>query len=119
MVALGLQPTATGRPAGGSFFLTSGSGAPLTHDGHLVWTPGTAMISGAAVANGVVYFESYNGNLYALDAATGTPLAEVAIGAAASGPAVERGQIYAGTGDPFPLIFTGTPAPGSIVALGP
>jgi polyvinyl alcohol dehydrogenase (cytochrome) len=81
--------------------------------------PGTANLSGVAVANGVVYFESYGGTLYALSAATGAPVAAVAIGPSASGPAIDRGQVYAGTGDPFPLVFTGTPAPGSVIALGP
>jgi polyvinyl alcohol dehydrogenase (cytochrome) len=82
--------------------------------------PGTANMAGVAVANGVVYFESYQGGtLYALSAVTGAPLATIAIGTSASGPAVDRGQVYAGTGDPFQLIFTGTPAPGSVLALGP
>jgi polyvinyl alcohol dehydrogenase (cytochrome) len=82
--------------------------------------PGTANMAGVAVANGVVYFESYQGGtLYALSAVTGAPLAAIAIGASASGPAVDRGQVFAGTGDPFQLIFTGTPAPGSVLALGP
>jgi polyvinyl alcohol dehydrogenase (cytochrome) len=81
--------------------------------------PGTANVAGVAVANGVVYFESYqNGTLYALNAATGASLAAVAIGPSTSGPAVDRGQVYAGTGDPFPLVFTGTPGPGSVIALG-
>lgn len=81
---------------------------------------GTANMSGVAVANGVVYFESYQGGtLYALNAATGAPLAAIAIGPSASGPSVDRGQVYAGTGEPFTLVFTGTPAPGSVVALAP
>jgi polyvinyl alcohol dehydrogenase (cytochrome) len=81
--------------------------------------PGTANISGVAVANGVVYFESTNGNLYALDATTGAALATLPIGAYASGPAIDRGRVFAGTGNAYTLIFTGTPAPGSIVALVP
>jgi polyvinyl alcohol dehydrogenase (cytochrome) len=82
--------------------------------------PGSANLSGVAVANGVVYFESYqSGTLYALDASTGASLAAVAIGPSASGPAIDRGQVYAGTGDPFPLVFTGTPAAGSVIALAP
>jgi polyvinyl alcohol dehydrogenase (cytochrome) len=79
----------------------------------------TANISGVAVANGVVYFESTNGNLYALDAGTGAQLAAVPMGASASGPSVDRGRVFAGTGNPFTLIFTGTPDPGSIVSLVP
>ena len=81
---------------------------------------GTANMSGVAVANGVVYFESYQGGtLYALNAASGAQLAAITIGPSASGPSVDRGQVYAGTGDPFTLVFTGTPAPGSVLALGP
>lgn len=81
--------------------------------------PDTANMSGVAVANGVVYFEARNGNLYALDAGTGQQLAAVPIGASTSGPSVDRGRVFAGTGDPFVMLFTGTPAPGSIVALEP
>jgi polyvinyl alcohol dehydrogenase (cytochrome) len=80
---------------------------------------GTANISGVAVANGVVYFASINGNLYALDAGTGAQLAAVSIGASASGPSIDRGRVFAGTGNPFALIFTGTPDPGTIVSLLP
>jgi polyvinyl alcohol dehydrogenase (cytochrome) len=82
--------------------------------------PGTANMSGVAVANGVVYFETYQGGtLYALNAANGAQLAAISIGKSASGPAVDHGQVFAGTGDPFTLIFTGTPAPGSVLALAP
>jgi polyvinyl alcohol dehydrogenase (cytochrome) len=81
--------------------------------------PGTANMSGVAVANGVVYFESRNGILYALDQVTGQQLAAVSIGASTSGPSVDRGRVFAGTGDPFVQLFTGTPDPGSIVALVP
>jgi polyvinyl alcohol dehydrogenase (cytochrome) len=78
-------------------------------------------ISGVAVANGVVYFQSMlNGTFYALDAVTGKPLAEVATGGQSSGPAVSRGQIYLGTRDTaFPGFIPTLPlGPGSIEALG-
>jgi polyvinyl alcohol dehydrogenase (cytochrome) len=91
---------------------------------HELWhfnTPFSPNISGVAVANGVVYFQSMlNGTLYALDATTGTPLAEVATGGQSSGPAVSRGQIYLGTGDSsFPFLNPTLPlGSGSIIALG-
>ncbi len=80
---------------------------------------GAAAMSGVAVANGVVYFTSTDGNLNALDATNGAALATVPIGAYASGPSVARGMVFAGGGDPYPFLFTGTPAPGTIVALVP
>ncbi|MCI0458748.1 MAG: PQQ-binding-like beta-propeller repeat protein [Gemmataceae bacterium] len=78
-------------------------------------------ISGVAVANGVVYFQSMlDGTFYALDAVSGLPLAQVATGGQSSGPAVSRGQIYLGTGDTaFPFLDPTLPiGPGSITALG-
>jgi len=91
---------------------------------HELWhfnTPFSPNISGVAVANGVVYFQSMlDGTFYALDAATGSPLAEVATGGQSSGPAVSRGQVYLGTGDSaFPFLNPTLPlGPGSLVALG-
>jgi polyvinyl alcohol dehydrogenase (cytochrome) len=91
---------------------------------HELWhfsTPFSPNISGVAVANGVVYFQSMlDGTFYALDAANGSPLAEVATGGQSSGPAVSRGQIYLGTGDSaFPFLNPTLPlGSGSIVALG-
>jgi polyvinyl alcohol dehydrogenase (cytochrome) len=91
---------------------------------HELWhfdTPFSPDLSGVAVANGVVYFQSsFDGTLFALDARTGTVLAQVVTGGQSSGPAVSRGQIYLGTGDTaFPGFIQGLPlGPGSIVALG-
>src|SRR5262249_26302824 len=91
---------------------------------HELWhfdTPFSPNISGTAVANGVVYFQSaFDGTFYALDAATGSVLAQVATGGQSSGPAVSRGQIYLGTGDAaFTAFIRGLPlGPGSIIALG-
>ena len=89
---------------------------------HELWhfdTPGSPNMSGVAVANGVVYFQSLFGTFYALDARTGVPLAQVFTGSFTSGPAVSRGQVYVGTGDAAFTFLTGQPiGPGSIMALG-
>jgi polyvinyl alcohol dehydrogenase (cytochrome) len=97
----------------------------VTADGsHELWHFDTLFspnLSGVAVANGVVYFQSaFDGTLYALDAKTGTVLAHVVTGGQSSGPAISRGQIYLGTGDAaFPGFIPSLPlGPGSIVAVG-
>src|SRR5262249_53721609 len=78
------------------------------------------IIAGVAVANGVVYVQEMDGELHALDAATGQELATVVTGGQVSGPAISRGQLYLGTGDGFGLFLDPLAAmpPGSIVALG-
>lgn len=81
-------------------------------------TPGGADLSGVAVANGVVYFSSTDGKLYALRASNGAPLAQLAFGAHTSGPSVSDGRVYVGAGDSISYFFFGVPTPGSIVALG-
>lgn len=61
---------------------------------------GDPVASGVAVANGVVYFTTtMSKKLIALDAATGSTLKEIYIGAVWSGPAVSRGRVYVGTGN--------------------
>lgn len=95
-----------------------GSVIAFTGDGKKeLWrfsTPSSANISGVAVANGVVYFQStQNGNLYALDAETGAQLGAFQIGGGTSGPAVSRGHVYIGTG-PFALTDV---LPGSVLAF--
>lgn len=91
---------------------------------HEIWrfeTPFSPNISGVAVANDVVYFQSgLDFSLYALDAKTGQQLARVTTGSLSSGPAISRGQIYLGTGDAvFSFLIPTTPlGPGSIIALG-
>jgi polyvinyl alcohol dehydrogenase (cytochrome) len=91
---------------------------------HELWhfdTPFSPNLSGVAVANGVVYFQSgLDGTFYALDAATGNVLAQVATGGQSSGPAISRGQIYLGTGDAaFPFLNPTLPlGTGTIIALG-
>jgi polyvinyl alcohol dehydrogenase (cytochrome) len=74
-------------------------------------------LSGVAVANEVVYFSSYDGNLYALDTQSGTQLAQIALGAQSSGPAVTDGRVYLGTGNTLGLYGLGPLAPATIVAL--
>jgi polyvinyl alcohol dehydrogenase (cytochrome) len=74
-------------------------------------------LSPVAVAKGVVYTTSLDGNLYAIRASDGAPLAQVQIGAHTSGPSVSGGRVFVGTGDGF-SIFSGAQVPGSIVSLG-
>ncbi len=87
-------------------------------------------LSGVAVANGVVYFSSIDGNFYVLNAADGGLLAQVdtsfqsgdeTISGVTSGPAISRGQIYLGLGDTLTDVFNPffVPPGGAIVALGP
>lgn len=77
-------------------------------------------LSGVAVANGVVYFQSLNGILYALDAGSGKELAWVLTEGQTSGPAISHGQIYLGRGDVMTPYFNPLQdlGPGSILALG-
>jgi outer membrane protein assembly factor BamB len=76
------------------------------------------VLSGVAVANGVVYAHTSGlyGTLYAFDAKTGRVLAGVLTSGGISGPSVSRGQIYVGTGTKFASGF-GLLPPG-IVAIG-
>jgi hypothetical protein len=90
--------------------------------------------SGVAVANGVVYFQSEDGTLYAVNAGDGHVLRTVDVADAppppppglyrvfgqTSGPSVSHGQVYVGTGDILTSLFLPfLPAPGGhIVALG-
>jgi uncharacterized protein (TIGR03118 family) len=98
-------------PPSGHLFAIAGDAS------HVVWQFDTAKPdqSGVALANGVVYFESLDGFLYALDEKTGDLLAKVATGQSDSGPAVSNGHVYLGTGDVFSGGFGGV---GGIVALG-
>ncbi|MBV8140708.1 MAG: PQQ-binding-like beta-propeller repeat protein [Verrucomicrobia bacterium] len=77
------------------------------------------VLSGLAVANGVVYAHTSGlyGTLYALDAKTGRVLAGVLTSGGISGPSVSHGQIYVGTGTKFASGF-GILPPG-VVAIGP
>ena len=56
--------------------------------------------SSPAVANGVVYVGSWDGNVYALNASTGATLWSYATGGVVySSPAVANGVVYVGSGD--------------------
>jgi polyvinyl alcohol dehydrogenase (cytochrome) len=80
-------------------------------------TEGSPNLSGVAVANGIVYFHSSaSGVLHALDAAKGTPLRWVNVGAGASGPSISNGYVYLGTGDTLSFIVPNAQT-GTITAL--
>jgi polyvinyl alcohol dehydrogenase (cytochrome) len=121
-----------GAPVAGDLYAIAG-------DGSLRWqfttqytsTLGSPDFGGVAVANGVVYFTSFGipfapanipGALYALNAASGTQLARVSLGAgvstSTSGPAVSRGRIYVGTGNAIAAGFGLGVGPGTITAMG-
>jgi polyvinyl alcohol dehydrogenase (cytochrome) len=110
-----------GKPVSGSLVAIGSDGTPdgLKELWHFT-TPGSPNLSGVAVANGVVYFQStFDGNLYALDAKTGAVLAKVATGGQSSGPAVSHGHVYLGIGNAFALLADlQHPPPGAIMALG-
>jgi polyvinyl alcohol dehydrogenase (cytochrome) len=76
------------------------------------------VLSGLAVANGVVYAHTSGlfGTLYAFDAETGRVLAGVLTSGGISGPSISHGMIYVGTGTKFASGF-GLLPPG-IVAIG-
>jgi uncharacterized protein (TIGR03118 family) len=105
------DPATTTKPATGHLFAIAGDGS------HVVWqfdTPSPAQ-SGVAVANGVVYFETTGGILYALDEKTGALLAKIAANGNVSGPVVSNGHVYMGEGN----LLGGNPnGPKGIVALG-
>jgi len=65
-----------------------------------VWnyTTGSAVPSSPAVANGVVYVGSYDGNIYALNATTGANVWNYTTGASVySSPSVANGVVYVGS----------------------
>jgi hypothetical protein len=77
-----------------------------------------------AVANGVVYFQSLDGYLYALNDGAGSAssalLTRLYTGGNLSGPAVSNGHLYegSGTGDGLAILLGQTNPTGSIIALG-
>lgn len=102
----------------------------LTDDNQSVlWqksTPGSANVSGLAVANGVLYFASCNpgtgdrtndfGTLYAVNVLTGNTLAQKTLShCSTSGPAISNGRVILGEGSMFML---GGLDQGGIVAFG-
>jgi polyvinyl alcohol dehydrogenase (cytochrome) len=110
-------PQAPFGPADGGAVLAISSSA-----GEELWrfnTP-SAILAGAAVANGVVYVQAMDGQFYALHAGTGALLRQINSGGQSSGPSVSRGRIYLGTGDVMTPLFSvfGEPGPGTLVSLG-
>jgi polyvinyl alcohol dehydrogenase (cytochrome) len=109
-------------PAKPPFVPPTGAVAALKSDGSKKLWEFTSLfapvLSGLAVANGVVYAHTSGlyGTLYALDAKTGRVLAGVLTSGGISGPSVSRGRIYVGTGTKFASGF-GVLPPG-IVAIG-
>jgi outer membrane protein assembly factor BamB len=102
----------------------------LSADGkHVLWDFQTAPPngpngSGVAIANGVVYFQSLDGNLYALDehatSADTALLARIQTGGTWSGPAISHGHVYEGTGDALRYFFVDPNlfSSGGIICLG-
>jgi polyvinyl alcohol dehydrogenase (cytochrome) len=103
-------------PEGASLFAISADGTEQ------LWKfdVDSAILSGVAIANGVVYVQEIDGDFWAVDAETGSALKHLFTGGSASGAAVSRGQIYLGTGNVLAALFDpfAPLSPGSIVALG-
>jgi polyvinyl alcohol dehydrogenase (cytochrome) len=80
--------------------------------------------SGVAIANGVVYIQSLDGNLYALDehatSADTALLARIQTGGTWSGPAISHGRVYEGAGDALRYFFVDPNlfSSGGILCLG-
>jgi polyvinyl alcohol dehydrogenase (cytochrome) len=107
----------TSVPRGHLFAFSADTGIEQWH----FETPFSPNLSGVAVANGVVYFQSlFDNNLYALDATSGAQLIAFPVGRSTSGPAVSNGRVYMGTGDVFfgPALGGQPALPGGIVAIG-
>jgi len=109
-------------PAKPPFVPPTGVVAALKSDGSQKLWEFTSLfapvLSGVAVANGVVYAHTSGlyGTLYAFDAKTGRVLAGVLTSGGISGPSISHGRIYVGTGTKFASGF-GLLPPG-IVAIG-
>jgi outer membrane protein assembly factor BamB len=90
-------------PAGGDLYAVSLDGKTVRWDFKTPAPNG----SGVAIANGVVYFESLDGTLYALNAnargAAHALLGSFQIGGNFGGPAVANGHVFVGTGSIFPV----------------
>ena len=61
------------------------------------WYEKSSPLPSPALANGVLYLGANDGNLYALDAATGSTLAAKNVGSVLSAPAVVNGTVYVGS----------------------
>lgn len=102
-------------PGGGAVVAISSIG---TQQLWRVDTP-APILAGVAVAGDVVYAQSMDGFLYAINAGSGAVLRHLYTGGDASGPSVSRGRVYLGTGAViFPLFTFQQPGPGAIIALG-
>jgi polyvinyl alcohol dehydrogenase (cytochrome) len=92
-----------GLPAGGDLYAVSLDGKTQLWDYKTPAPNG----SGVAIANGVVYFQSLDGNFYALNAeatdAAHALLASFPTGGNYSGPAVADGHVFIGTGAVIPM----------------
>jgi hypothetical protein len=113
----GLNWPDTSAPGTGDLYALAPDGKTLLWDYQTSAPNG----SGVAIANGVVYFQSLDGNLYALDehatSASTALLARVQTGDTYSGPAISNGRVFEGTGNSL-LYFFGVPVTGGITALG-
>src|SRR5665647_1655342 len=65
------------------------------------YTTGGIVYSSPAISNGMVYVGSYDGNVYALNAADGTKVWSYVTGGTASSPAVANGLVYIGGTDGY------------------
>ena len=110
------DPFSGNPPTGGHLFAISADGTET------IWEVDLAapVISGAAVAGGVVYVQSIDGLFYGFDAQTGEELIRLETGGQNSGPAISRGRIYLGTGDSMSAVFNPffSPGPAEIISLG-
>ena len=89
-------------PSGGRFNSNERILSPRdVHRLHKQWsyTTGSGVFSSPAVYKGVVYVDSEDGNVYALDAATGVKLWSYNTGTFDSSPAVVNGVVYVGSDD--------------------
>jgi outer membrane protein assembly factor BamB len=101
--AFGISPAVSK----GKVYIDSFSGlcAYAAAAGTNLWCAGTSYLpdapSGAAVVDGIAYFGSAVGSVFAIDAATGEQLWSAPISAdnAASSPAVANGVVYVGSDD--------------------
>ncbi|MGB7900916.1 MAG: PQQ-binding-like beta-propeller repeat protein [Halobacteriota archaeon] len=78
----------------------SPAGANMSN-GQLLWKYATSggVVSSPAVAHGVVYVGSFDGNVYALNATTGEKLWNYTTGGAVGDPAVVNGVVYVASDD--------------------
>ena len=83
-------------------FKTQGRKQPFSvYDAEADYEIVGAIGSSPAIVKRIVYFESHDGYLYALDAKTGVEKWKFNVGAFTSGPAVSDGLIYVGSSDGY------------------